>query len=408
MRMRSQRPNDFSCSARSFWPNSTRAQPPKLVSANCSPGWFPVSDVETPDEDVQPLGKIAELVMGQSPRGDTCNRDGDGHPLLNGPTEFGPRSPVVAQWTTDPKRWSKADDTLFCVHGSTTGRMNIADQPYAIGRGIAAIRGVDPDDTDFIRYSLVGEMDRLLSLATGSMFPNLSGKDLREFAIPWPPKPDRLAIACVIRALDDLINLKARLVGIADEGIREAGAFAVVQGCLDEALPLSEVASFTNGYSYRSSELVELSDRALVNLKNFGRNGGFRVDGLKPFDGTPKATQLLAVGDILQFAKTDLTQNAEVVGRCVRLPVIPAFRSFAASLDAIVVRPTGKVARGVLLALLSQPDFREHCAGYANGTTVLHMNNALPDYQLPALSDRVGGADRVGGGVRDHARSCAH
>src|SRR5574340_467387 len=86
------------------------------------------------------LGSIAEIIMGQSPPGETCNRSGKGLPLLNGPTEFGQSKPSPVQFTTDPRKRARLGDILFCVRGSTTGRMNWADQEYAIGRGIAAIR----------------------------------------------------------------------------------------------------------------------------------------------------------------------------------------------------------------------------------------------------------------------------
>src|SRR5690606_11171786 len=85
------------------------------------------------------LREIANIVMGQSPAGDTCNSHGVGIPLLNGPTEFGSHHPLPVQHTTAPNRFAEAGDLLFCVRGSTTGRMNWADQRYAIGRGIAAI-----------------------------------------------------------------------------------------------------------------------------------------------------------------------------------------------------------------------------------------------------------------------------
>ncbi len=39
------------------------------------------------------LSDIADIVMGQSPPGHTCNHSGSGMPLLNGPTEFGPHHP---------------------------------------------------------------------------------------------------------------------------------------------------------------------------------------------------------------------------------------------------------------------------------------------------------------------------
>ena len=87
-------------------------------------------------------------------------------------------------------------------------------------------------------------------------------------------------------------------------------------------------------------------------------------------------------------AKTDLTQDAEVVGRCVRMPAIPAYKTYVASLDVAIVRPKGMVSQEALLSLLSQPEFREHCIGYTNGTTVLHMSkDALPAYTLTLPDD---------------------
>ena len=76
------------------------------------------------------LGEVCEVIMGQSPKGDTYNHVGNGIPLLNGPTEFGPQHPNCTLWTTAPTKLCQAGDLIFCVRGSTTGRMNWADQPY--------------------------------------------------------------------------------------------------------------------------------------------------------------------------------------------------------------------------------------------------------------------------------------
>src|SRR5438105_2939787 len=86
------------------------------------------------------FGDIAEIVMGQSPEGNTYNVSGQGVPLLNGPTEFTNRFPIIKQWTTSPTKLCKKGDILFCVRGSSTGRINIADKVYCLGRGVAAIR----------------------------------------------------------------------------------------------------------------------------------------------------------------------------------------------------------------------------------------------------------------------------
>ena len=70
------------------------------------------------------LHKGATITMGTSPKGTTYNHEGIGLPLLNGPTEFGETYPHCTLYTTDSKKECKVDDLIFCVRGSTTGRMN--------------------------------------------------------------------------------------------------------------------------------------------------------------------------------------------------------------------------------------------------------------------------------------------
>lgn len=127
---------------------------------------------------VAPFSDIAAITMGQSPQGDDCNNDGVGEPLLNGPTEFGFYSPSPVQWTTNGKKHCVEGDLLFCVRGSTTGRMNWANQSYAIGRGLAAIHHKSDYTLNwFVKAMIDNSLQEILSAATGSTFPNV-GKDL--------------------------------------------------------------------------------------------------------------------------------------------------------------------------------------------------------------------------------------
>jgi type I restriction enzyme S subunit len=158
------------------------------------------------------LSEIAEIIMGQSPSGDTCNSKGIGKPLLNGPTEFGSHHPVPAQFTTDPKKVAVSGDILFCVRGSTTGRMNWADQQYAIGRGIAAIRHNGGHEyQSFLRGIIENRLPLLLASATGSTFPNVSRNQLLELEIDIPPLPEQRAIAHILGSLDDKIELNRQM-----------------------------------------------------------------------------------------------------------------------------------------------------------------------------------------------------
>ncbi len=137
-----------------------------------------VPDELPPGWKIAPFSDIATVIMGQSPEGDDCNKNGVGEPLLNGPTEFGVYSPSPIQWTTNGKKHCIDGDLLFCVRGSTTGRMNWANQSYAIGRGLAAIRHKSDSNLNwFIKAIINNRLQEILAAATGSTFPNV-GKDL--------------------------------------------------------------------------------------------------------------------------------------------------------------------------------------------------------------------------------------
>jgi type I restriction enzyme S subunit len=157
------------------------------------------------------FSEIAEIIMGQSPKGETCNENGSGKPLLNGPTEFGIKFPAPVQFTIEPTKLSKVGDILFCVRGSTTGKMNWADQEYVIGRGIAAIRHKNGNEYQaYVKAVLDNYLPSLLASATGSTFPNVSRNQLEQIEILLPPLPEQRAIASVLSSLDDKIDLLHR------------------------------------------------------------------------------------------------------------------------------------------------------------------------------------------------------
>lgn len=166
------------------------------------------------------LADVAEIVMGQSPSSETVSDD-DGIPLLNGPTEFGSYHPVPVQFTNDARRYALKGDILFCVRGSTTGRMNWADRRYAIGRGIAAIRHKsDPRLQPFVRGVIERELPSLLSSATGSTFPNVSAKQLGAVAFPCLGLKSQEQAASALGVLDDRIELNRQMCETLEEMAR--------------------------------------------------------------------------------------------------------------------------------------------------------------------------------------------
>ena len=166
------------------------------------------------------LGNVAIIVMGQSPPGSTVS-DKPGVALLNGPTEFGPHHPLPVQFTSDPRRFAKPGDVLFCVRGSTTGRMNWADQEYAIGRGVAAIRHADdPTLQPLLRGAIEVALPELLVVATGSTFPNVSASQIADIPYPDLSVEEQRAIAHVLGTLDDKIELNRKMNQTLEEMAR--------------------------------------------------------------------------------------------------------------------------------------------------------------------------------------------
>jgi len=148
------------------------------------------------------LSKMASITMGQSPAGETYNTDGKGLPLLNGPTEFTERYPVKKQWTYSPTKICNPGDVLLCVRGSSTGRMNKSDDTYCIGRGIAAISSNKNGVVEFIEHLLVHITDIIISMTSGSTFPNIDKKTLGSIKVSIPPLDEQKAIAKVLSVND--------------------------------------------------------------------------------------------------------------------------------------------------------------------------------------------------------------
>ncbi len=146
---------------------------------------------------------------------------------------------------------------------------------------------------------------------------------------------------------------------------------------------LSKTVEVVKGRSYKSSE-IEQSNVALVTLKSINRGGGYNPQGLKPYTGKYRPEQIVSPGEIV-VAFTDITQQAEVIGKPALVRGHPDYDSLIASLDLGIVRPM-IVGMNIpyLYELLSTDGFQAHVLSYVNGSTVLHLNNrGIPSYRYP-------------------------
>ena len=89
--------------------------------------------------ELSTIGDCYDVVMGQSPKGETYNENKQGMLFYQGRAEFGWRFPTPRLFTTDPKRIAEQNSILMSVR-APVGDINIALEKCCIGRGLAALQ----------------------------------------------------------------------------------------------------------------------------------------------------------------------------------------------------------------------------------------------------------------------------
>lgn len=127
---------------------------------------------------VVPLGEEFNITMGQSPPGNTYNEVGQGIPFYQGCRDFMFRYPLRRVYCTAPTRFARDGDTLVSVR-APVGNINMAIEPCAIGRGLAAVRHKG-DGRSYTYLSMTFLKDFFAIFEShGTVFGSLSKKDFQ-------------------------------------------------------------------------------------------------------------------------------------------------------------------------------------------------------------------------------------
>lgn len=159
------------------------------------------------------------LIMGQSPDGASVNNEGNGVPFLQGNAEFGERHPTSKHATTEPGKLCSTGDVLLSVR-APVGAVNVADQIYAIGRGLCAIRP-KLHDGNYLRYLLTIQSDVLNSIATGTTFTAVSTQQVGNIHVPLTSTDEQRRIAAYLdeqtAKIDRLMDMRRRQMALLKE-----------------------------------------------------------------------------------------------------------------------------------------------------------------------------------------------
>ena len=151
------------------------------------------------------LSDVADITMGQSPKGSTYNENGVGMVFFQGRGEFGFRFPKRRLFTTEPKRIAQSNDVLMSVR-APVGDVNVAYESCCIGRGLGAIRSKDCHQS-FLLYTIFSLREKLnMFNGEGTVFGSINRDALNSIPIIIPPKDEMNRFEEIVAPMDATIR----------------------------------------------------------------------------------------------------------------------------------------------------------------------------------------------------------
>jgi type I restriction enzyme, S subunit len=170
---------------------------------------------------VMPVGSMLGAIIDY--RGKTPPKSKSGIPCLSAANIKGGKicldsvtyvsQETYSRWTT--RGFPKPGDVLITTEAPVGEVASFpGDQTYLMTRRIMALRGKEGVlDNDFLKYVLLSPatFERLVRVARGTTAPRVLKTDITGLEIPVPPFSEQKAIAAVLGALDDKIELNRRM-----------------------------------------------------------------------------------------------------------------------------------------------------------------------------------------------------
>lgn len=148
--------------------------------------------------EVKHLGKVAEIVMGQSPSSSNYNAKGIGLPLIQGNADITKRKTIRRIFTTQITKRGKCGDILMSVR-APVGEISRALFDVCLGRGVCAIRY----SNDFLYHCLISQEPTWAKHSKGSTFDSVNSADVKALDIHLPiDANEQTAIATVLSDMD--------------------------------------------------------------------------------------------------------------------------------------------------------------------------------------------------------------
>jgi len=298
-------------------------------------------------------------------------------------------------------------DTIVVTARGTVGEVRMLGESMAFNQtcyGLVANQGVDPA---YLYYTLKASMRQMRALSYGTVFDTITMKTFDALMVPYPSLPEQRAIASILGALDDKIELNRQMnqafeemaqaifknwfvdfEPFREEGMQDSPLGPIPKGWTGSQL--GDFVSLDKGVSYKGRFLSD-DGFPMINLGCLLGGGRFSSRNLKYYSGDYRERHVVYPGDIV-IANTDITQKREVLGSPAIVPPSEEDRRYLFSHHVYALRfrrDQENWKRFVFFSLLQQ-SFRDRAIGFATGTTVLALpRDAVLGYQFPNPGDSV-------------------
>jgi type I restriction enzyme S subunit len=261
------------------------------------------------------------------------------------------------------------------------------DKPCLLVQRVSRLRAKTTLDQKFLRY-VIGSPEftnYILGTQTGTAVPHISSNQIKGYKFLLPTLSEQRAIAGILGALDDKIEVNRRMNATLEFMARAVFCQWFTENPDLTNWELSRIGDLGNldkGVSYKGAFLTE-EGMPMINLGCFQGKGKFNIENLKTYSGEYKERHTVKPGDIV-LANTDITQKREVIGSPAIVPDYPAKEYlFTHHTYALRVTDNSPVLKNYLYFTLLQEEFRERAEGFATGTTVLALpRDAVLDYEI--------------------------
>ena len=124
------------------------------------------------------------------------------------------------------------------------------------------------------------------------------------------------------------------------------------------------------GISYTSKE-INGDGIPMINLNSFNLDGTYKSEGVKTYSGKFSEKNIVKSGDLL-IAATDVTRNADIIGRAILVPdYYKEHLVFSMDIAKIISK---NIPSSFLMMLFNSNHYHNYIKWYASGTIVLHLN----------------------------------